>query len=446
MDAAGLLFGVMALAPKAMPLLARAHLIALALGVAGLLVLAGGLLYWHRRQLTRRRRPAGDEGVHGLKERLRQRLAEPAELLADGTTLGPTLGAGEVFEADLEAAAKTVLPEAGWRCGAARQLLRRRINGRVVSQASNGAEAAQWRQLGALALLDDPDDALLAYARAAELSADDPDLQMLLGVLNLRTGRPEAAEAAFRRQLDLANGKDSGEAIRYRAVAMLGDALLAKGARQDALAAYEAALKGVLALAEREPGNSRWQRDASFLHDRIGDIHLGEGMFEEALARFRKSLEIAEVLARGDAASPDLQHDLSVAHDRVGEALEAKGDLDGALTYYRYGLAVVETLRKMEPDRLDWHWDASVSLDRIGDALAARSRPEEALSSYRRALDIAKDVVARDPTRVDWQRDLAVSCHKVGLLEAQSGREAEAREVLEEGKAIVARLARIARF
>jgi tetratricopeptide (TPR) repeat protein len=448
MDAAGLLLGVVALAPKAIPWLDREYAIALAVAGAALLVLVGAGLFFRRRwQRTSRRPPAGsDDGIRRLKAQLRRRLAEPAELFANGAVPGPTLGAGEAFEADLDAAAKAVLPEAGWRCGVARQLLRRRINGHLPNGTANGAEAAQWRQLGALALLDDPDDALTAYARAAELSADDPDLQMLLGVLNLRTGRPEAAEAAFRRQLDLANGKESGEPIRYRAGAMLGDALLAKGAREDALAAYEAALKEVLALADREPANPRWRRDASVLHDRVGDVHLGEGSIDQALASFGRSLEIAEALAQGEAAGPDLRHDLSVAHDRVGEALDVKGDLNGALACYRRGLAVVEALMKLEPDRLDWRWDASVSLDRIGDALAARNRPEEALSSYRRALDIAEDLVARDPARLDWQRELAVSCHKVGLLEAQCGREAEAREALEQGKAIVARLAHIARF
>ena len=50
------------------------------------------------------------------------------------------------------------------------------------------------------------------------------------------------------------------------------------------------------------------------------------------------------------------------------------------------------------------------------------------------------------PPRLDWQRDLAVSCHKVGLLEAQLGHHAEAREALEQGRAIIARLAEAARY
>jgi tetratricopeptide (TPR) repeat protein len=95
---------------------------------------------------------------------------------------------------------------------------------------------------------------------------------------------------------------------------------------------------------------------------------------------------------------------------------------------------------------MDWGWDVSASLDRVGDVLSAKGKPDDALAAYRRALDIAEALVARDPARIEWQRDLAVTCHKIGTLEAECGREAEARDALERGKAIIARLAEIARY
>jgi tetratricopeptide (TPR) repeat protein len=454
MDATGLLLGVVALAPTALPWHGRE--LAIVLAAAALVAVAVALAYGRRRRRVPKTHATPDP-AHTLKERLRRRLSQPPEVFAASAVPGPTLGANEAFESDLDAAASEVLPEAGWRCGAAKQLLRRRINAHTNGSAApstpnsapkgaaNGTEAAHWRQLGALALLQDTEAALAAYSRAAELAREDADLQMLVGILNLRTGRLEAAEAAFRRQLELAAGREGGEAARFRAGAMLGDALLAKGAREDALAAYEAALKELLALTERDPANMRWQRDSSVMHDRIGDALLADGQADLALASFTNSLKIAEALAQDTGASPGLQHDLSVACDRIGDALELKGDLDGALKSFRRGLQCAEAVARLEPDRLDWRWDISVSLDRIGDVLAAKGRADEALSAYRRSVEIAESL-AGDSARLDWQRDLAVACHKIGTLEAQCGREAEAREALERGKAIVARLEEIARY
>lgn len=442
MGAAGLLDGVLAYAPAAARWLGLQDIATLAVIGAVPLVLVAGTLHWMFRRRAGRRKVSRAEGGAGpLKERLRLRLAEPAEPFV-GLAPGPTVGAGEAFEADIDEAAKAVLPEAGWRRAAARQLLRTRLNGHGGSL--NGSEAAYWRQLGALSLIDNAQDALRAYARAADIAPEDPDLQMLLGVLHLRSGHLEAAEAAFRRQMGLAEGKDGGEAIRYRAGTMLGDVLLAKGAREEALSAYEAARRGVTALAEREPDNARWQRGASVAHDRIGDFLMAGGQPDLALQSYRRSLEIAEALARRDPANLGWQHDLSVAHDRVGEALEAKGDLDGALESCRRGLALAERLARSEPDRPDRRWDVSVSLDRIADVLLIKDKTEDALAAYRRGLEIAEAVAAAGPTA--WQRDLAVSYHKIGTLEAQCGRDVEARELLEKGRAIIARLARIADY
>ena len=202
------------------------------LAVAGFVLagLIGATIYRRARRKSALARAARLQwGIHDLKERLRLRLAEPKAPFADGIDWAPTMGACEAFEADIEAAANTVLLEAGGHRGKAKHMLRKRLNGGKL----NGSEVAYWRQLGALSVLDNTSDALKAYTRAAELAPDDAQAQMLLGVLSLRAGRLEAAEKAFRRQMELA-GESGGEAVRYRAGTMLGDVLAAKGEREAA--------------------------------------------------------------------------------------------------------------------------------------------------------------------------------------------------------------------
>jgi predicted negative regulator of RcsB-dependent stress response len=403
-----------------------------------------GAAYRHRRRRAGMARAARLQwGVHDLKERLRVRLAEPQTPFAGAMDFAPTMGAREAFEADIEAAAKTVLVEAGGRRGKAKHILRERLansHGKL-----NGSEATHWRQLGALSLLDSTGDALKAYARAAEVNPADPQAHLLLGVLSLRAGRLEAAEAAFRRHMELASGT-GGEAARCRAGTMLGDVLAAKGEREAALAAYEAARREAATLMEREPNNAAWQRDLSIMHDRLGDMLLEDGYFDLALEHYRSSFAIAETLAKRDPANLGWQRDLSVAHDRVGEALDRKGDQDGALASFRAGLALAEAIAQREPERMEWRWDVSISQDRIGDILLAKGKAAEALAVYRRGLEIAQAAADVEPARTGWQRDLAVSYHKVGSLEALGGNEAEARELLERGRAIIARLDRIAAY
>ena len=411
-------------------------------GAAALAIALVGVV--RRRRLAaaaRMRRVRGEAEV--LKEELRLRLSEPAILFANGISVAPTMGASEAFEGDIEAAVRTVLQEAGGQRAKAKELLRRRMNGNGAANGKlNGSEVSYWRQLGALSLLDNAQDALAAYGRAADLAPGDAEAQMLVGVLHLRTGNLAAAESAFRRQIELGNA-GGASFLSYRGHTMLGDVHAAREEHDAAMAAYSEAQREVKALLERDPDNAGFRRDLSVTCDRIGDMHVQNGRLDAALECYRQSLEIAEALAKRDAQNPIWQHDLSVSHDRIGDILDKKGDRKAALESFRKGLAIAKALTLRDADNLQWQWDLSVSHDRIGDLLIAEGRLEEALQSYRRGMQIAEALAKRDPGNAGWQRDLAVSYHKIGSLEA-IGNPGEARELLEKGRAIIARLAGIA--
>ena len=399
--------------------------------------------------LRRRRRNAAARlrrvlsAAEVLKEELRLRLSEPPILLANGAGGAPTMGASEAFEGDIEAAARTVLQEAGGRRAKAKELLRLRTNGHGAGNGKlNGSEVGYWRQLGALSLLDNAQDALAAYGRAAELAPGDAEAQMLAGVLNLRSGNLAAAENAFRRQIEI-GGANGASFLRYRGHTMLGDVHAAREDHDAALAAYAEAQAEVKALLEHDPDNTVFKRDLSVTCDRLGDMHVANGRLDAALESYRQSLEIAEALAKREPQNLVWQHDLSVSYDRIGDILEKTGDREAALASFRKGLAIAEALTLRDANNMQWQWDLAASHDRIGDVLIAEGKLADALQSYRRGMAVAEALARRDPGHAGWQRDLAVSYHKIGSLEALEN-PGEARELLEKGRAIIARLDGIA--
>lgn len=420
----------------------EAMLVAVALVI--LLAVALTAVRWRGRRRAAAARTARVLGeAEALKQELRLRLSEPGALFAGATGGAPTMGASEAFEGDIDAVAKTVLQEAGGHRAKAKALLRRRMNGSSHGRAAlNGSEVAYWRQLGALSLLDNSPDALAAYVHAAQLAPNDAEAQMLVGVLHLRSGNLAEAESAFRRLIEIGGANDAGF-MRYRGHAMLGDVLALREETDAAMAAYVEAQRGVKALLEGEPENAGYQRDLSVTCDRIGDMHAEKRQLDAALDSYRRGLEIAEALSRRDSENAVWQHDLSVSHDRIGEVLDKQGDREGALASFNKGLTIARSLASREPESVQRQWDLSASHDRIGDVEIAQGRVEAARASYRKSTEIAEALVRRDPAHPGWQRDLAVSYHKLGSLQALED-PAEAREILEKGRAIIARLAAIA--
>jgi len=421
--------------------------------LAGLLACALLLLTLAARRRRRLRRLEGRAArlrgeTQALKEQLRSSLVAPDGLLFDGVRADPTMGVDAVFESDIVAAAETVLVEAGGHRAKAKQLLRQRLNGHALADGpgrQDGGDVASWRQLGALSLLDSAAEAAAAYARAADLAADDAQAQMLAGVLHLRAGNLSAAEAAFRRQIKLSSTEEGGIS-RYRGRTMLGDVHAARHAHAEALSAYAEAQREVLALIEREPAQGWLQRDLSVTFDRIGDTLASQGEIDGALENYRRALEIVAALAAREPDNVVWMRDLSVSHDRIGDTLDRKGDREEALRSYLRGLHFAQALASRDPNNSQWQWDLSASHDRIGDTQLAKGETEAALQSYRKGLAIAEALVARDPSNIGWRRDLAVSYHKTGSLEAMRDNPGEARDLLEKGRAIIARLARIASY
>ena len=413
----------------------------------GLLVLLAVAVRARRRRAASYAARAPD-AAESLRRALRAVLAPSPSPVADAARAGPVSGVTEAFEKDLETAARTVLIAAGGHRGEAKEMLRQRLHADadwLGEGGRSGDAAACWRQLGALSLLDDSSDGLTAYARAAELAPTDAEAQMLAGVLHLRAGNLAAAEAAFRRQIEVSS-TDGARIWRYRGCTMLGDAYAARSAYAEATAAYAEAQHEAEAMEKEAPGAASLRRDLSVTFDRLGDAFARQGALDAALANYRRSLEIVAALAASAPDEPLWLRDQSVSHDRIGDILDRQGDYAGALQSFQQGLQLAQHLASLDTGNAQWQWDLSISHDRIGDMHLALGNAEAALQSYHRSLAIAEALAASDPSNIAWRRDLAVSYHKAGSLEAARQNPGAARDLLQKGRAIIAGLERIAAY
>jgi tetratricopeptide (TPR) repeat protein len=300
------------------------------------------------------------------------------------------------------------------------------------------AEAA--RNWGALAYLDDTQEAIEAYQKATQLDPADTWSWIFLGRLYQRAGNLTDAEQAFQ------NARDAAERVGNQRDVMvadnsLGDARVAKGDLAGAMAAYEAGLATATKLAMQDPSNAEWQRDLTVSFIKIGDVQRARGNLDAALKAYQDGLDIAEKLAARDPSNTQWQRDLSVGFERIGDVQRARGNLDAALKAYQEDLAIAEKLAAQDPSNMQWQYDVGLSLVRIGDVLIAQERLAEGLVSIERARGTFSILVGKDPSNTQWQYDLGISNERIGNMLAAQGKLGEALASYEERHRIISALA-----
>ena len=224
-----------------------------------------------------------------------------------------------------------------------------------IKQDSKDAALA-YRNLGAIAGLGDPKQALDAYMKAIEFDADDVESLLWAGWLELDRGHLDEAEGRLRRVLLLA-GNDQDARNSYWARLGLGDIRVQRGELSVARADYREAMAIAERLAQADPGNAGWQRDLSVSHNKIGDVQVAQGTLPAALTSYRASLEIRERLAQADPGNAGWQRDLALSYGRLAMVEAQQGARNDALSAFQQGREIVARLSQQSPDNATLHND-----------------------------------------------------------------------------------------
>ena len=208
-----------------------------------------------------------------------------------------------------------------------------------------------------------------------------------------------------------------------------------------ALAIYEESLTLRRRLAEIDPRNNQWQRDAAYFLDRIGDEYRKVGMRERAIAAYEESLAVWRHLANIDRRNPQLQLNISECLDKLGDVRLGAADGMGALAAYEESLTIRRHLHKGDPSSPSRQLNVAGSLEKIGDLRLAAGDAQGALAAYGEMLSIDRALVAIDGSNSEWQRNLSLSLERFGDVTLAVGDTVAAAAAYEQTVALRRRLA-----
>jgi tetratricopeptide (TPR) repeat protein len=226
---------------------------------------------------------------------------------------------------------------------------------RLDADGTGEIDALSHMSLGiALAETGHPDEAVVHFQRAAEISPEDPAVSGGLAHALTQSGRTSEAIPWFEKALEL-DPRDAGvESNLAMALASMGR--------------VDEAIEHLQRAVELMPDEPNYQSD-------LGAALAGRGRVEEAIPHFEKALQ----------ASPDSAE----AHYRMGAAHAMQGKLAEAVTEWRKAIAI-------QPDNVP-------ALNRLARVLATSGQASlrngaEAVELAERAVNLAGD---RQPALLD---------------------------------------------
>jgi tetratricopeptide (TPR) repeat protein len=271
----------------------------------------------------------------------------------------------------------------------------------AAGTAANKRAAKRYREIGALAFLNDPREAVTYYAKATELDPNDPYGWNNLGILQTRLGELDAAVTSYERVLALGNRATDQEVIAT-ATSNLGIVYTTRGDLVQAEAMHKKALVFYEALGSKASMAANYGSLGNVYYT-CGDLVRAEAMHREALA-LREALGSKEGMAasysglglvyhtRGDLNQAEAMHREALAlnealgskegmaHDysNLGNVYHTRGDLDQAEVMYKKAFALYEALGSKV--------GMANNYSNLGNVYATRGDLDQAEAMHREAL------------------------------------------------------------
>ena len=228
-------------------------------------------------------------------------------------------------------------------------------------QAQQTAQA--YRNLGALAFLDNTQEALQAYRQATQLDPDNADGWNQLGHLLDRIGDLDEAITAYNTVLTL--GKQHGDNQEIvAAYGNLGIAYQTRGDLDKAIEFHQKALTLFEALDNKE--------GMANAYGNLGDVYQTRGDLDKAIEFHQKTLTLDEALGNKEGMA------IANQYGNLGNVYYTRGDLDKAIEFHQKALTLFEALGSKE--------SMAVAYGNLGMVYQMRGDLDKAIEFHQKAL------------------------------------------------------------
>ena len=285
-------------------------------------------------------------------------------------------------------------------------------------------------------------DAVTDLEHLVELSeAGDPALQVELARALTRLGDAqgnpaypnvgdiEAAEASYRRALDLALALDPTVANRADVLALcesrVGEILAARGRADEATVHFERALALRLDHRQAHPADHAARFALALAHDRLGTHLLRTQHVEDALPHLERYLSMVGTLHDDGTTDPLVTLHVGFAYQRLGAATWAVADYEASGRFSLAAARHFEALVEGDPTHVIKRAQAGWSWYWAGNADVQLERWEAAESSLTRAADLYTELLAADPGNAQHAQPLGGVYEMLGNLERSRARETD---------------------
>ncbi len=270
-------------------------------------------------------------------------------------------------------------------------------------------------KLGRLREAEDAGRDALRIREGVEASAEQDqglaDCYRFMGLVLRSTGKPEAAEHAYRRALDLldacvARSPSSEEARHDAAQARNNFAIVLKGRgrAREAEALYREALSTLTRLLSDSPARAEYQQTVGSTHNNLGILLEEAGRLEEAEAAYRDALTLRQDLARNFPKVTAYRFELARTQNDLGVLLTKTGRASDAEKMYRDSLALRRKLVDDLPSVPEYQSDLARSYLNVANRLLDRNELDEARRHLDEAIQCGATSLSLSPGNRIYQR------------------------------------------